>query len=106
MALLPFQIQGGTLIVASTAASATAAQQVATGSIQGAFLQNLSTVDAYVSIGASTATAAAPTTASSTGSFPLMQRTGRSLTVPPNFFISAITTGGQANISVTPGFGQ
>lgn len=107
MALNAFQIQGGTLIVASTAASATAAVQPSTaGNIQGAFIQNLSTNDAYIAIGASTATAVVPTTAGSSGSFPLLQRTSKALTVPPNFWISAITTAGQANISVTPGFGQ
>lgn len=107
MALSAFQPQGGTLIIASTAASATTATQVSSaGGIQGAWLVNLSTNDAYVAISASSAVAAAvPTTASSTGSFPLLQRTDEKLTVPPNCWLSAITTAGQANLAVTLGFG-
>lgn len=99
-----FLPQGNTTIIASTAASATAAQQF-TGGIQGARLVNLSTVDAYLAFGASTATAAAPSTAGA-ASFPLMQRTEKVISLPPNFWVSAITTAGQANIALTPGIGQ
>lgn len=104
----PFQPQGNTLIVASTAASATAGVQVSTGAMQGVRLVNLSTLDAYVSVASSSsATASLPTTASpSTGSMPLLQRTERVLTVGPNFWLSAITSAGQANIAVTGGFGS
>lgn len=107
MALTAFQPQGGTLIIASTAASATVATQVSSAAaIQGARLVNLSTNDAYVAISASSAvTAAVPTTASSTGSFPLLQRTGEKFSVPPQCWLSAITTAGQANLAITLGFG-
>ena len=105
--LAAFQMQGNTLLIASTAAAATVAVQGSTLGQQGAFLTNLSTVDAYVSISASSSVlASVPTTASpSTGSMPLMQRTGKVFSVPPQCWVSAITTGGQANIAVTPGFG-
>jgi hypothetical protein len=107
MSLTSFLTQGNTLIVASTAAAATAAVQPSTGSIQGMRIVNLSTNDAYVAFGTSTATASVPTTASpSTGHQPILQRSERTFNTPPNVWVSAITTAGQANLAFTPGFGQ
>jgi hypothetical protein len=107
MALLAFSPFNGTLILASTAASAVTVQPTTSGGMQGLSITNMSTLDAYIAIGGSSSiVAAAPTTASSTGSFPLMQRSTRTITVPPNCWVSAITTAGQANLALTPGSGQ
>ena len=106
--LAAFQPQGNSLLVSSTVGSATAAVQTSSaGGIQGLRISNLSTNDAYVSIGASTATATLPTTTvPSTGTgFVVMQRSAVTITAPPNCWLSAITSAGQANLVVTPGVG-
>jgi hypothetical protein len=67
---------------------------------------NLSTLDAYVVFSSTGIAAVAPTTAiPAIGHTPVLQRTSRIFTVPPNCYVSAITSAGQANLAVTPGFG-
>lgn len=102
-----FTPQGNTTRISATAASATAAIQPSTGYIQGLRCVNLSTNDAYLAFGVSTATAVAPTTAAGgNAGIPLLQRTERMFVTPPNVWVSAITTAGQADVAVTPGTGQ
>jgi len=107
MPLDAFRPQGQTLLLASTQASATTVQPSSDGSIQGLMIQNLSTSDAYVCISSTGIAASVPTTATpSTGHMPVMQRMVYIVTTPPNCYVSAITSAGQANLALTPGFGQ
>jgi hypothetical protein len=76
------------------------------GNIQGMLVTNLSTLDAYVVFSSTGIAAVAPTTAvPAIGHTPVLQRTSQIFTVPPNCYVSAITSAGQANLAVTPGFG-
>ncbi|HQZ37128.1 MAG TPA: hypothetical protein PK020_22070 [Ilumatobacteraceae bacterium] len=97
-----FRPMGNTTLIASTAASATIAQP-STGHIQGCMLVNRSTNDAFIAIGVSTATAAIPTTSATAAGMCLPKNTERFIKTPPNFYISAITSAGQADIFITPG---
>ena len=107
--LASFQPQGNTLILASTAASATTVQPSSASSIQGLRAVNTSTsVTAYATVSASSATVATlPTTVTpSTGTgFPLLPSQTEIFSVPPNCWVSAITSAGQANLALTPGVG-
>ena len=107
MALLAFQAQGFTLVLPSTAASATLMQPSTSGAAQSLRIVNLSTsVTAYVAFGATTATAVAATTAvPAVGHMPILPQQTQVFSVQPNVFVSAITTAGQANLALTPGYG-
>lgn len=105
MPLSTFQPQGNTALVLATT-TASAPQQPSTGSIQGLLLTNQSTNDAWVAFGVSTATAVLPTTSTPSAGMPLLQRSQATFGVPPNVWLSAITTAGTAAIYATPGFGQ
>lgn len=108
MSLAPFQPAGGTLIVSSTLASATTVQFSTCGQ-QAVRIANRSTLDAYVLLGSSSSfVVAAPTTTSSTaaGMLIIQRAANEKFTCPPQCWISAITTAGQADLAVTPGFGQ
>lgn len=106
MPLNAFQPQGQTLILASTLASATTVQPSTAGGIQGMMVTNLSTLDAYVVFSTTGIAAVAPTTAvPAVGHMAILQRETYIFTTPPNCYVSAITTAGQANLALTPGFG-
>jgi hypothetical protein len=106
MPLNAFQPQGPTLILPSTLSAATTMQPSTSGNIQGLMVTNLSTNDAYAVFSTTGLAAVAPTTAvPAIGHTPILQRATYYFTVPPNCFVSAITTAGQANLALTPGFG-
>lgn len=90
--------------ISSTAGSATAGIQPSTGSLQAAVLTNASTNDVYYSISkSSAAVAVAATTTPSSGNNLLLQRTQKQIMTPPNPWVSAITTAGQADLIFQPG---
>lgn len=105
MALNTFQPQGATSMIALTTA-ASAAIQPSTGSIQGVKIANLSTNDAYVTFGVTTATAVYPTTTTAGLGQPILQRSVETFVFPPNGWLSALTSSGAALLAVTPGYGQ
>jgi hypothetical protein len=99
-----FRPEGNTVLIAATT-TATAAQQISTGSHQGMSVAiQGSTQHVFVAFGVSTATAALPTTAGASGS-PVYPNTYRNFTVPPSAWVSVITSSGTANVWCTPGYG-
>ena len=106
MALLTFQPQGNTSMVALTTA-ASAGIQPSTGSIQGVKIANLSTNDAYVTFSPTSSIAAIyPTTSVPNLGMPVLQRSVETFVFPPNGWLSALTSAGAALLAVTPGYGQ
>jgi hypothetical protein len=99
-----FNPQGNTVSIAATT-TATAAQQVNTGShqcvrvaIQG------STQHVFVAFGATTATAALPSTAGASGNV-VYPNTAVVFRTPPSPWISVITASGASTVWITPGYG-
>lgn len=101
-----FTPQGVTSLVKATT-TASAAIQPSTGAIQGFTAFSASTALALIAIGASTATAALPTTGTAATGIPLPPNTVVRFSAPPSFWVSAITStaGGTADIYITPGQG-
>lgn len=105
-----FRPQGGTFRVALTSVGS-AGVQITTGSIQGCIVSNMSTDNAYVWFSQTSAAMVATslwTTAAIIAAIPVMQKSQRTYAIPPNSFVTGITTG--ASIAVTldiaPGYGN
>jgi hypothetical protein len=103
----PFRKNGPTSVVAiSTAASA--AIQPSTGNIQGLLATWVGSLPCYIeyssTIGSSNIAATVPTT-STPGSMPILPNTAPSFTVPPNCWISAISSAGTGLLYLTEGDG-
>lgn len=112
MALLAFQPQGNTVLVAATSSTSVAPTQMSTAIPAGVLITNPSTVSVYIAFGSSSVAAGQPTTGTPCVGMCLpgsMQP--RAFVIPPstaNNWISAVTSAGTAapGIFVTPGFGQ
>jgi len=107
-----FQPSGLTKLVAASSSTGLAATQVCTGSEQGLYLANPSTVPIYLAVGSSSVAAAMPTTGTPTAGLCLPAGSQRTLAVrgspPGNGWLSAVTSAGAAapGLFVTPGLGQ
>lgn len=113
MSLNAFQAANSALtkLVAATSSTSVAATQVCTGSEQGMYLSNPSTVSLYVSIGSSSVSAAQPTTGTPATGICLPAGAVRVFGTPgaPTLgWLSAVTSAGSAapGLFATPGFGQ
>jgi len=105
MSITAFQPAGPTALIAATSSTASAATQVCTGSQQGMFLSNPSTVPVYFATGASSAIQAAqPTTALPCPGACLPPSGTQTVTVAPQGWLSAVTSAGSASLFATPGF--
>lgn len=110
MQLNSFQPTGLTKLVAASSSTGLAATQVCTGSEQGLYLANPSTVPIYVALGSSAIAAAVPTTGTPAAGLCIPAGTQRPLTVPGSNYgwLSAVTSAGAAapGLFATPGLGQ
>jgi hypothetical protein len=111
MTIAAFQPSGITKLVAASSSTSVAATQVCTGSEQGMFVSNPSTVTIYLAFGSSTISAAAPTTAVPASGLCLPAGTKHAFATPGSpaavGWLSAVTSAGSAapGIFATPGFG-
>ena len=102
-----FYPQSGSIMLALTTV-ASAPVSISSGSgIQGAALQNISTDNAYMWMGVSTATATSNTTTVVFQSFPLLQKQRIVISCPPGAFFSGLTTAATiaATVVITAGYG-
>lgn len=110
MQLNSFQPAGLTKLVAASSSTGQAATQVCTGSEQGMYLANPSTVPIYVALGSSNVAASVPTTSAPGFGLCIPAGVQRGLTVPGSNFgwLSAVTSAGAAapGLFATPGLGQ
>ena len=110
MPLNTFQPVGLTKLVAASSSTGLAATQVCTGSEQGLYLSNPSTVPIYLAMGSSGIAASVPTTGAPGLGLCLPAGTQRTLSVPGSNFgwLSAVTSAGAAapGLYATPGLGQ
>ena len=110
--LASFQPTGLTKLVAASSSTGVAATQVCTGSEQGMYLSNPSTVAIYLAIGSSSVAAAMPTTGVPATGLCLPAGAQRPFSAPGSpsatGWLSAVTSAGAAapGILATPGFGQ
>lgn len=95
----------GATVLSSTAGSATL-YQPSSGGMQDVELTNPSTVDCYYTVGKSSGITATLPTSAVPGSNVILQRTSKQFGVPPNFFISTITSAGEADLVIQPGMRQ
>jgi hypothetical protein len=100
-----YRPQGNTTLIAATT-TASAAIQPSTGSIGGCRIVTVSTGPVYAAFGATTATAVLPTTSTPAEGMPIQANSVETFSLGPNFWASFITTGGTAQVYVTPGFGS
>lgn len=109
MSINAFQISNNTKLVAASSSTGLAATQVCTGTEQGMFISNPSTVAIYLAIGSSAVAAAMPTTAAPALGACLPPSAARAFATPgSNGWLSAVTSAGAAapGVLATPGFGQ
>ena len=100
-----FQPQGNTILIAGTT-TASVAVQPSTGSIIGCRISNIATGVTYIAVSPSSGISAViPTTSTPANGFPLLPNSAETFNVAPNFWLSAITSAGTAQIFATPGFG-
>jgi hypothetical protein len=104
MAFTAFQPSGNTALVAASSSTASTPTQVSTGSQQGMYVSNASTVPVYVAAGSSTIQAAQPTTAVPCPGLCINPGEGLALATPPAGWLSAATSAGSALVFATPGF--
>lgn len=104
MSFLSFQPNGNSALIAATSSTASVATQVCTGSQQGMYVANNSTVQAYLAFGSSSVQAACPTTAVPAPGLCLLAGASRAFATPPAGWLSAATSAGSASIFATPGF--
>jgi hypothetical protein len=104
MPFTAFQPSGTTKLVAASSSTASTATQVSTGSQQGMFVSNPSSVPVYVAAGTSDVQAACPTTALPCVGLCIPPGRALPLATPPSGWLSAATSGGDASIFATPGF--
>jgi hypothetical protein len=100
-----FQPQGNaSLIIATTTASA--GIQPSTGGIIGCLLTNMGSGVVYIAASPSSAVAAViPTTSTPATGTPILAGSAQTFNFAPNFWLSALTSSGTANINLQPGFG-
>lgn len=103
-AFVPSPNVGATLLP-STAGSATLYQPASVG-MQDVELTNPSTVDCYYSVSRSSGVTATLPTSGTPGSNVILQRSSKQFGVPPGFFISTITSAGEADLVIQPGMRQ
>jgi len=106
MSITAFQIAAGALsaLVAASSSTASTPTQVSTGSQQGMYIANPSTIPVYVAAGSSSIQAACPTTAVPCVGMCVLPGQGMYATVPPQGWLSAATSAGAASVMATPGF--
>lgn len=106
MSITAFQISAGgnSVLVAASSSTASTPTQVSTGSQQGMYLANPSTIPVYVAAGSSLVQAACPTTAVPAPGVCILPGQALALTVPPQGWLSAATSAGSASLFGTPGF--
>lgn len=105
MSITAFQISGNTALLTVTSASSATATQVCTGSQQGMYLANPSTIPVYFAAGNSSAVqAACPTTAVPCPGMCLPPNGTQTVTIPPQGWLAAATSAGSAVLFATPGF--
>lgn len=104
MAITAFQPMGNTALIAASSSTASTPTQVSTGSQQGMFVSNPSTVPVYVAAGSSSVQAAQPTTAVPCPGLCVPAGQGLPITSPPSGWLSAVTSAGSALVFATPGF--
>lgn len=106
MPLNAFQQRSTTKCIAASSAGS-AAVQVSTGSEQGMFLSNPTTLPVYVIDGGSSSVAASfPTTSTPAKGLCIPAGLAGAFVTDPGGWLSAATSAGSANIFATPGFGQ
>lgn len=105
MTFRAFMPMGTTKLIAASSSTAGAEiTQVCTGSQQGMFLANPSTVPVYVATGQTSAVqAACPTTAVPATGLCVINGQALPISTPPGGWLSAVTSAGSANLFVTPG---
>lgn len=104
MPFTAFQPSGTTKLVAASSSTASAATQVSTGSQQGMFVSNPSSVAVYVAAGTSDVQAAQPTTDVPCPGLCIPAGRALAIATPPSGWLSAATSAGAASVFATPGF--
>jgi hypothetical protein len=104
MPITAFQPMGpSALVAASSSTSGVSPTQVCTGSQQGMYLANPSTIAVYVAAGSSSVQAACPTTSVPAVGQCIPAGTQEHIWSPPAGWLSAVTSGGSASLFATPG---
>lgn len=103
-----FRPCGNTVLVVATSSTGQLATNWSTGNMSQCWVSNQSTLAVWLAWGSSTVAASIPTTGTPSLGLALPSTLSRCFTVGPNnnvAWISAVTSGGSANIYVTPGIG-
>jgi hypothetical protein len=103
-----FRPSGNTVLVVATSSTGQLPTQWNTGNMSACWVSNQSTLAVWLAWGSSTAAAVIPTTGTPSQGLALPSTLSRCFSLGPNnalAWISAVTTGGSANIYVTPGIG-
>ena len=103
-----FRPVGNTVLVAATSSTGQAATKWNTVGMSGCWVSNQSTLAVWLAWGSSSVAASIPTTLTPSLGLALPSTLSRCFSLGPNdnlAWISAVTTGGSANIYVTPGIG-
>ncbi len=96
--------EGNTSLIGVTTTASTAAQ-ISSGSVSGIRVANVGVVNVYLAIGDSTVTAVLPTTSAAAAGMPILPNSVETFDARPGCYLSAITTGGTAQLYATPGAG-
>ena len=103
-----FRPSGNTVLVVATSSTGQTPTLWSTGNMSGCWVSNQSTLAVWLAWGSSAIAAGIPTTAAPCAGLALPSTLSRCFTLGPNnavAWISAVTSGGSANIYVTPGYG-
>lgn len=104
-----FRPCGPTVCVATTVSSATLATQWTTGHMSQCYVSNPNAIPVYLNFGTSSIQGAIPTTAAPFNGLCLPSSGYKCFTVGPSTsqsaWVTGVTSAGQANIFVTPGYG-
>lgn len=106
MSITAFQLSASanSALIAASSSTASAPTQVSTGGQQGMYLANPSTVPVYAAFGSSLIQAGCPTTAVPCPGVCVLPGQSVPFTVPPQGWLSAVTSAGNASLFATPGF--
>ena len=104
-----FRPTGNTVLVIATSSTGTAATQWSTGGMPTCFCVNASTAPVYLAWGSSLVTAGIPSTGTPIQGLVLLSTLSRCFQIGPSpsasGWVSAVTSGGSANVYITPGVG-
>lgn len=98
-------IPEGVTSLINASSSPSAGVQISTGNVAGVRFMNTGVVPIYIAMGSSGVSATQPTTSAAATGIPLMAGSIETFDVRPGFWLSAVTSAGNALLYATPGSG-